>query len=104
MITTMALRIYTVFLWLLPVAIALPSPYPLITPPPTPVERRDLLSDVDIYVNSVISGLGSDVSGYIALGVPQFFQGLPTGTAVQSSLGINEKDLAAVPTQVLNLP
>ena len=39
-----------------------------------------------------------------SLGVPNFFQDFPSGSAVQSSLGINDTDLAALPTQVLNLP
>jgi hypothetical protein len=38
------------------------------------------------------------------LGVPNFFQGFPTGTDVQSSLGVNDSSLATLPTQVLNLP
>jgi len=37
-------------------------------------------------------------------GVEPYFQGLPTGNAVLSSLGIQSSDLAAVPTNVLNLP
>jgi hypothetical protein len=41
---------------------------------------------------------------YIASGVPNFFQDFPTGTAVQSSLGIADNELAATPTPVLNIP
>lgn len=37
-------------------------------------------------------------------GVPGWFENLPTGTNVMSSLGINDDDLAAIPTSVLNLP
>jgi hypothetical protein len=37
-------------------------------------------------------------------GVPNFFQNFPTGTDVQSSLSLNDSQLAALPTQVLNLP
>jgi hypothetical protein len=40
----------------------------------------------------------------ILLGVPAFFQDLPSGSAVQSSLGIDPSDLAALPTNVLNIP
>ncbi|KAI1762539.1 hypothetical protein GGR53DRAFT_413840 [Hypoxylon sp. FL1150] len=96
-------------IWLLPLlartAIALPS-HPMITPPPDlknrVVETRDL--DPGSYINSVLDGLGSDVSSYVASGVAQFFQDFPTGSAVESSLGISDSDLAATPTQVLNLP
>lgn len=77
-----------------------PVPHPMITP--APALRRGI--DPGSYINSVISGLGSDVSSYVASGIPQFFQDFPTGDAVESSLGINDNDLAATPTQALNLP
>lgn len=71
---------------------------------PIPLESRDTIEEWDHYVNSIVSGLGSTVSGYIASGVPQFFQDFPTGDDVKSKLGINDKYLDAKPTQVLNLP
>lgn len=37
-------------------------------------------------------------------GIPNFFQDFPTGDKVQSSLGIDDDQLAALPTNVLNLP
>jgi hypothetical protein len=37
------------------------------------------------------------------LGIPGWFEGLPTGTGVLSKLGIGD-DLAAKPTEVLNIP
>jgi hypothetical protein len=37
-------------------------------------------------------------------GIPSWFESLPTGTQVLSSLGIDDGDLAAKPTEVLNLP
>ncbi|KAH6656699.1 hypothetical protein BKA67DRAFT_552744 [Truncatella angustata] len=82
-----------------------PVPHPMITPAPVlhrDYQRRDL--NPGSYINSVISGLGSDVSSYIASGVPQFFQDFPVGDDVESSLGINDDDLRATPTQALNLP
>ncbi|KAK1761235.1 phosphatidate phosphatase APP1 [Echria macrotheca] len=86
----------------------LPPRDPMITPPPTPtaviIQQRAAVSEWDSYVGSIVSGLGTSVSSYIASGVPQFFQDLPTGTAVEKSLGISDSDLAAKPTQVLNLP
>lgn len=114
-----------VLLALLPVVLAAPAPvpvqipaqfkvavvpHPMITPPPSLSNsrvRRDIISDA----KSDIEGLGTYLSGvigtfpsYIASGVPNFFQGFPTGTAVQSSLGISDDDLKATPTQVLNIP
>lgn len=98
----------TLLLWgiLSSVSLAAASPpHPMITPPPV-LKPRDLERRVDVgsYLGSVFSSLGSDVSSFIASGVPQFFNDLPTGTAVQSSLGISSADLAASPTQALNVP
>lgn len=83
---------------------------PAITPPPTldrqaldRLEGRDL-DDVGKYLGSVFSSLGSGVSSFVASGVPQYFNDLPTGTAVESSLGISSGDLAASPTLALNVP
>lgn len=90
-------------------AAAVPAP-PLITPPPA-LDRRALerleqrgLDDVGNYLGSIFDSLGTDVSSFVASGVPQFFNDLPTGTAVQSSLGISSSDLAASPTLALNVP
>ncbi|KAI1799308.1 hypothetical protein F4811DRAFT_568391 [Daldinia bambusicola] len=84
---------------------AIPPAHPMITPAPDlsnrAIERR---LDVGGYVNSLIDSLGSDVSSYVASGVPQFFQDFPSGEAVVSSLGIHNSDLDAKPTQVLNIP
>jgi hypothetical protein len=87
-----------------------PSPqHPLITPPPTlvprgptPVDKRGI--DIGSYVGSVLDGIGSAIPSYVASGIPNFFQDFPTGTAVLSRLGISDGDLAARPTEVLNLP
>ena len=62
--------------------------------------RRDLAGDI----KSVLGSLGSDIPSYVASGVANFFQDFPSGTAVQSSLGLDDSQLAALPTQVLNLP
>ncbi|KAI0133419.1 hypothetical protein F4776DRAFT_664175 [Hypoxylon sp. NC0597] len=85
--------------------IAAPPPHPMITTAPD-LKNRVIERDFDpgSYINSVISHLGSDVSSYVASGVPQFFQDFPSGQAVESSLGINDTALAATPTQVLNIP
>jgi len=65
--------------------------------------RRDILSDLEGDVNSVLSDLGSDIPSYVASGIPNFFQDFPTGNDVQSSLGLSDGNLAALPTQVLNI-
>lgn len=44
------------------------------------------------------------VPSYVASGVAPFFQGFPTGDAVVSSLGLTDGELAALPTQALNIP
>jgi len=113
-----------VLLALLPVVLAAPAPaqvavapHPMITPAPTLDDRtpsrvqlvqgRNIVSDA----SSDIAGLGTYLSSvlgtfpsYVASGVPNFFQDFPTGSAVESSLGISDSDLAATPTQVLNIP
>ena len=90
---------------------AVVNEHPLITPAPTTwdptktrnLDRRDILSDVGVDVKSVISDLGN-VPSYVASGVPNFFQDFPTGAGVQSSLGLDDSQVAALPTQVLNIP
>ena len=111
----------SVLLALLPVALAAPAPAPAAIPRPVTavphpmITARAELSDraelQDRDIISSIAGLGSYLSSvvgtypsYIASGVPNFFQGFPTGSAVESSLGISDSDLAATPTQVLNIP
>lgn len=96
---------------LLLLAAAVPAPDPMITPSPslnnpsrTVLGKRDLLSDIAGGVNSVISGLGSAIPSYVASGVPNFFQDFPTEDKVQSSLGLNDEQVRALPTQVLNVP
>ena len=87
---------------------------PLITPSPvlrnptrTHQVRRGILDDLknkaDEEIGEVLSDLGN-VPGYVASGVPNFFQDLPGVDQVQSSLGIDDDQLAALPTQVLNIP
>lgn len=85
---------------------------PIITPAPSPAKRdatktyknrRDILSDIQSDVDGVLSDLGN-VPSYVASGIPDYFQNFPTGDAVQSSLGLSNEELAAVPTQALNIP
>lgn len=87
---------------------------PLITPSPvlrnptrTYRVRRGILDDLKDKAkeetDEVLSDLGN-VPGYVASGIPNFFQDFPAGDKVQSSLGIDDDQLAALPTQVLNVP
>lgn len=82
---------------------------PLITPSPAQNipsrtrRRRDVFDDFKSDVEGVLSSLGN-VPSYVAQGVPNFFQGFPTGDDVQSSLGIDDSQVAALPTNVLNIP
>ncbi|KAI3281279.1 hypothetical protein DTO002I6_9893 [Penicillium roqueforti] len=83
-------------------------PDPVVTPSPvehipSPIVGRNILSDVDSDIKNVLSGLGSDLPTWVASGVPNFFQGFPTKDAVASSLGLDSSDLAALPTNVLNI-
>lgn len=104
----------------LPLSLCSPAPipaaaaaaeHPMITPSPSewsPTKtwktRRGVVSDLQGGINSILSALGSDVPSYVASGVPNFFQGFPTGDKVKSSLGLNDSQIAALPTQVLNIP
>ncbi|KAB8346360.1 hypothetical protein FH972_023403 [Carpinus fangiana] len=74
-------------------------------------DRRDIISDIRSGadslggdLSSILGGLGTDIPSYVASGVPNFFQDFPTGDAVQSSLGIDDAQVSALPTQVLNIP
>lgn len=66
--------------------------------------RRDILSDLKGDLGSIFSSLGSGIPSYVASGVPNFFQDFPTGDKVQSSLGLDDDQVRALPTQVLNIP
>lgn len=89
---------------------AVEQQHPLITASPATLDptrtykKRNLVSDVEGDVNSILSGLGSDVPSYVASGVPNFFQDFPTRDKVSNSLGLNDSQIAALPTQVLNIP
>ena len=90
---------------------ALPD-HPLVTPAPASahwrptqtIKRRGIVDDIKNDVNSVLSGLGSNIPSFVASGIPNFFQDFPTKDKVQSSLGIDDDQVRALPTQVLNVP
>lgn len=85
---------------------------PLITPSPASTrwfptrtfKKRGIISDLAGDVNSVLGSLGSNIPKYVASGVPNFFQDFPTGGDVQRSLGLDDSQVSALPTQVLNIP
>lgn len=102
----------------LPGALARPAvareQQPLITPSPaawnptkTYKARRDILDDLkdkaDKDISDILSQLGN-IPSYVASGVPNFFQDFPTKDKVQSQLGLDDDQVAALPTQVLNVP
>ena len=72
-------------------------------PPTRTRKRRDILSDAQSNINGALSAIGNAPS-YVASGVPEWYESLPTGSAVQSSLGLNDDELRATPTSVLNFP
>ncbi|KAF2724316.1 hypothetical protein K431DRAFT_282164 [Polychaeton citri CBS 116435] len=92
---------------------------PTVTTPPTlhdaALRRRDVKSDIesgfsDITgalasdVGSALSAIGSDVPSFVASGIPAWYTGIPDGPeAVQSSLGIDDDQVAALPTNALNM-
>lgn len=78
--------VYLIVAILLGLVFASPTPrpdailnaeHPMITPPPDPTKsslhRRNILSDLDSDVDSVLSGLGSDIPSYVASGVSRAF-------------------------------
>ena len=104
---------------LLPISSASPAPIkpaaapeqPWIGPSPasweatkTYTSRRGFIRDLAGDVSSILASLGSDIPSYVASGVPNFFQRFPNGDAVVSSLGLDDSQIAALPTQVLNIP
>ncbi|KAK4943780.1 hypothetical protein LTR10_016683 [Elasticomyces elasticus] len=64
----------------------------------------DITSELDSYLSSIFSGLGTAIPSYVSNGLLPNLENLPTGSAVASSVGVNSSDLAAIPTQVLNVP
>jgi len=62
--------------------------------------RRGLGDDI----KSLAGNAEGKLSAFVESGILNFENGFPVGTAVEKSLGISSNDLAAEPTQVLNLP
>lgn len=91
-----------------------PAPTPLLfvdvaAPAPTQVVElqqypRGLGDDVTSFFKSIGNEVDSKISGFVDSGLLNFAHGFPTGTAVESSLGITAGALSAQPTRVLNMP
>ncbi|KAK5169063.1 uncharacterized protein LTR77_006372 [Saxophila tyrrhenica] len=123
-LNTRSLLLPAALLSVLAAATPAPSPYP--DPNPDPISPRhpeitpsaveyhptrtyrhrrdlgDVFSDVESGVNSVLSDLGN-LPSYVASGIAPFFQDYPDSSAVQSSLSLSDSEVAALPTQVLNI-
>lgn len=89
-----------------------PAELVLVTPAATPTPdhlehayyKRNIISDLSSYGNSLLSDLGSGIPSYVTDGILPGAVNLPTGTQVMSSAGVSSSDLAAIPTSVLNIP
>lgn len=111
----MPLEMSLLFLALLPIVqgAAAPQPaavpvalaaQPAVTPSATKSDPSKTKRDVGDTINSVLGGLGSAIPSYVASGVANFFQDFPSGEKVRSSLGLDDEQIAALPTEVLNIP
>ena len=85
-----------------PNAVAVAPEQPLITPPPALVptktsnEKRGIISDLEGQISSLFASASSDVAS--------IFSAFPGGADVQSKLGLDDSQVSALPTKVLNLP
>ena len=83
---------------------------PEVTPAPIAARNPDIIDKARSEIDGLVDGLRSDVSAVYTVidgvSIPGFLQGLPDGEDVKKQLGIDDDDddLAAQPTQVLNLP
>jgi hypothetical protein len=106
------------FLGLVPAVMAIPAAVPGAAPTvyrrvavpaaePTEVldlQRRDIVNDVETYVGGLVSGVETKIKGFVNSGILDFPTGFPTGDEVMKSAGVNDDDMKAIPTQVLNIP
>lgn len=108
----------TAFLGLVPAVMAIPAAVPgpaptvyrrVAVPAAEPTEvldlqRRDIINDVETYVGGLVSGVETKIKGFVNSGILDFPTGFPTGDEVKKSAGVNDDDMKAIPTQVLNIP
>ncbi|KAF5019207.1 hypothetical protein F66182_8796 [Fusarium sp. NRRL 66182] len=81
------------------VAVATPAPTEAVV-----LGRRDIDDDARSYINRLAAEVPSKISRWVLSGTLDFPSGLPTGGQVKESANISDDDLAAQPTQVLNIP
>ncbi|KAM0549130.1 hypothetical protein ACHAPJ_009585 [Fusarium lateritium] len=106
------------FLGLVPAVMAIPAavpgPAPTVyrreaVPAPVPtevvaLEQRDVIDDVETYVGGLVSGVETKIKGWVNSGILDFPTGFPIGDDVKKSASVDDDDLKAQPTQVLNVP
>ncbi|KAI9883477.1 MAG: hypothetical protein M1823_004767 [Watsoniomyces obsoletus] len=100
---------YFLLLWAgLPLISASPAAPPASVPLPTPspvIHQQDrTFRDIKDDIKSILGSIGSAIPSVVGDGTSIFFDYFPGAGAVQRSLGLNKTQLAAVPTEVLNLP
>jgi hypothetical protein len=75
---------------------------------PTRLAPRGIISKIESKIENLFSSkleeLGQAIPSLIANGIPEILHHMPHGSAIESSLGLQPTQLAALPTQVLNLP
>ncbi|RDA84020.1 hypothetical protein CP532_2916 [Ophiocordyceps camponoti-leonardi (nom. inval.)] len=88
-----------------PATLAMATPPPTLAPTMAPrIEARGLGSKAASYLSSLADEAGSKVSSFANSGILDFPFGFPTGSEVLKSADVSETGLAALPTEVLNLP
>lgn len=94
-----------------------PADFPLITPSPewnpseyNELRKRGIVSKIETFASGVgsdIKSLGSKAASVVTADLTKegsFLSGFPDGKGVQSSLGLADSQVSALPTSVLNLP
>jgi hypothetical protein len=61
-------------------------------------------SKIENLYSSKLAELGQAIPSLLANGIPEILHHMPHGSAIESSLGLQPTQIAALPTQVLNLP
>lgn len=74
------------------------------TPAPK-LSQRDVVDDIELYENSITRRFRGELPSFINSGILDYPNGFPTGTAVKETLAMSDdRELDALPTQVLNVP
>jgi hypothetical protein len=73
-------------------------------PTKTDKQRRGFIDDLKSKIDSKLDRVGDNVPSHIPSGLPNLFQDIPTGEKVQEILDLTDDQVAALPTEVLNMP